>query len=258
MTSGVPVTLSLFGPPYTDRRPITLDWTPSTVPPRGLALVWSLQDAERQKEEYDWLAARPKGLPLFAILPRPDHIGPALPLLQRLEPLKPRSVVPSGDMVQPRNLKQLLAVGPRPLGSTIATYLLERGVPMSSATRACVIKIFEFAPTTPSISILARRLFTSRRTIGRRFAREGLPAPSHWLGFARLMNVASKLQQDESVTMFRVACRTGYPDGFTMSNHMKRLLGHRPSEIRRWLGWEWLVEQWLRHEIQTGAFSGLE
>jgi hypothetical protein len=29
---------------------------------------------------------------------------------------------------------------------------------------------------------------------------------------------------------------------------MKRLCGHRPSEVRELLGWEWIVEAWLdRH-----------
>jgi hypothetical protein len=33
-----------------------------------------------------------------------------------------------------------------------------------------------------------------------------------------------------------------------MSNQMKRLIGHRPSEVRELLGWEWLVEAWLKQE----------
>jgi hypothetical protein len=33
---------------------------------------------------------------------------------------------------------------------------------------------------------------------------------------------------------------------------MKRLIGYRPSEVRRLLGWEWLVEAWLLKEKLVG------
>lgn len=247
--------LFAFSSPYSTLEPITLEWAPDLLPPRGQCLVWFPRDAQGQREECDWLATRPRGLPLVAVLPQADAIAPALPLLRHLESLRPRAVIPAGDMAQPATLKQLLATAPRPRGDTVVRYLAERGIQMSDTTRMCAAKIFELAPDTPSISILARRLCTSRRTIGRRFAREGLPVPSHWLGFARLMIAALKLQRDEKATVFRVACRSGYPDGFTMSNQMKRLLGHRPSQVRRWLGWEWIVEQWLAQESSWGGLD---
>jgi hypothetical protein len=33
---------------------------------------------------------------------------------------------------------------------------------------------------------------------------------------------------------------------------MKRLIGYRPTEVRAWLGWEWVIEAWLRREAATG------
>jgi AraC-like DNA-binding protein len=53
---------------------------------------------------------------------------------------------------------------------------------------------------------------------------------------------------NDEAAVFRIAARFGYPDGFTMSNQMKRLVGHRPSEVRQLLGWEWIVEAWLKRE----------
>jgi hypothetical protein len=29
---------------------------------------------------------------------------------------------------------------------------------------------------------------------------------------------------------------------------MKRMIGYRPTEVRNLLGWEWIVEAWLRRE----------
>jgi hypothetical protein len=41
-----------------------------------------------------------------------------------------------------------------------------------------------------------------------------------------------------------------------MSNQMKRLIGYRPSDIRACLGWEWIVEAWLRREAEVGNLDG--
>jgi AraC-like DNA-binding protein len=101
---------------------------------------------------------------------------------------------------------------------------------------------------------VSRSLYVSRRALGRRLALEGLPVPSHWLQMGRLLRVAVRLQNSEA-TVSSVAFEHGYPDGFSLSNQMERLMGHRPSEVRRRLGWEWLVESWLRREAGAGRLS---
>ena len=55
--------------------------------------------------------------------------------------------------------------------------------------------------------------------------------------------------------MAEAASRFGYPDGFALSNQMQRLLGVRPSDARRYLGWDWLVEAWIHTEAASGGFS---
>ncbi|HEX7118323.1 MAG TPA: hypothetical protein VF212_06020, partial [Longimicrobiales bacterium] len=75
-----------------------------------------------------------------------------------------------------------------------------------------------------------------------------------WLQFARLLYAIVHLHAERS-TVFRIAARAGYPDGFTMSNQMKRMIGHRPTEVRSLLGWEWVVECWIRHEVETGGID---
>jgi transcriptional regulator GlxA family with amidase domain len=111
-----------------------------------------------------------------------------------------------------------------------------------------ISKIFELAPTVPSISALSRRLYTSRRSLGRYFESERLPVPSHWLQFARLLYIATSLQANPDVPVFRIAVQLGYPDGFTMSNQMRRLIGCRPTDVRENLGYEWFIEEWLDME----------
>ena len=52
----------------------------------------------------------------------------------------------------------------------------------------------------------------------------------------------------------RIAAQYRYPDGFTMSNQMKRLVGWRPSDVRQYLGYEWFIEEWLKQERNRTNF----
>jgi hypothetical protein len=68
------------------------------------------------------------------------------------------------------------------------------------------------------------------------------------------MHVVAHIQC-EGMPIHHIALRASYPDGFTMSNQMKRLLGVRPSDVRERLGWEWVVESWIRGEIERGGID---
>jgi len=243
--------LRAFAPPYE-----RFEATAETVfgrknPPCGKALVWWLVDGRSQQAEFDRLAARPHGVPVIVLLPAAAQIPGTLPLLHRVLDLAPRSVLPAPYLGTPVHLRQVLATPPRSIGDAVIRYLRRRGVLKGEVIEHEVRRIIDLASETTSVSRLARRMYTSRRTLGRHFAVAGLPVPSHWLQFARLLHVAIRLQNDTSA-IFRIATRSGYPDGFTMSNQMKRLIGYRPTEVRECLGWEWIVEAWLRQEASRG------
>jgi transcriptional regulator GlxA family with amidase domain len=131
-------------------------------------------------------------------------------------------------------------------------HLAREGVLRSQKIRGLVRRIFELAPMYPSITQLARKMCTSRRTLGRAFEAEKLPVPSHWLQFARLVYVSAVIQEKQQVPIFKAAIQVGYPDGFTMSNQMKRLIGCRPSEVRENLGLGWILEEWVKREVEAG------
>jgi len=239
--------LARFAPPYERLTPQPLAPLAGLAEWRGCALVWQLSDAATQWEEYNWLAQRPAGLPLMILLPHPDDIEGTVPLLRRIRELRPRAVVPGAVLGTPEHLRALLAAPPRSVAGTVTDYLRLRGVLASEPARREVQRVLELSVEVVSISQLARRLYTSRRTLGRHFAEWGLPVPSHWLQFGRLLHVCLHLHADHTA-VFRLAARARYPDGFTLSNQMKRLIGYRPSEVRRLLGWEWIVEAWLEKE----------
>ena len=251
------IRLQVFGPPYTGFTPTADELLRSRAPACGKALVWWLVDGEQQIDEYERLAVRPPGLPLIVLLPAATEIKRTLPLLNRVIALLPKSVLPAPYLGTPEYLKQVLSAPPKSMSESVTRYLKRRGVLKSEEMTREVKRIFELAPEIVSVTRLARRLYTSRRTLGRHFAVKGVPVPSHWLQFARLLHVTVQLQNDSSA-IFRVATRMGYPDGFTMSNQMKRLTGYRPTEVRAWLGWEWVLEAWLQREAAAGNVELLD
>lgn len=244
--------LALIAPPYDrfhDPKSLAMH---EVIGRRGAAFVWWLVNGIEQKPEFEFLRVRPQSIPLVVILPPPEEVMQTLPLLGHLRRLHPRAVLPVGTLDSPRRIRDILNVPPSPFGETVAEYLSRRGVIRDPGMERCVQRIFDLAPDVRSITQLAKRLYTSRRTLGRQFAAHNLPVPSHWLQFARVLHVAIHLQR-EPHAIFRIAMRMGYPDGFTLSNQMKRLIGMRPTELRGHVGWEWIVEAWLEKEGSTGV-----
>ena len=222
---------------------------------KGRAIVWLLNDRPDQMANFEALRYKPMGLPLIVLLPPPGQIRSVLEMLPLVRNLTPRMILPHGLVDTPYRLRQILASPPRSIPVTLTDYLVGRGLLRTKKAAREFQRIVELAPETRSISALSRRMYTSRRTLGRHLISTGMPVPSHCLHFARLFHVALQLQTDDAA-VFRIASRLGYADGFTMSNQMKRLIGYRPSEVRRLLGWEWIVEAWLKKEGLSPEDSG--
>jgi AraC-like DNA-binding protein len=235
-----------FDAPYRLYRPVQLGWSPEEPAPGG-SVVWFMSAVGDIYPELEWLRSRPDWLPLFVILPQPDDILPIAPILRGVPDLRPRAVIPSAGQGLGSALTTLLAAPPRSLPVAVADYLELAGMVPDEPSRKMVREVFGAAPQINSIERLAARMCQSRRTLGRFFQERGLPVPSHWLQFARLLHVAVQIQ-NTSLNINRIAARFGYTDGFTMSNSMKRLTGYRPSFIREHLGWEWIVQAWVRRE----------
>ena len=238
--------LYLFRPPYQQCEPITPRWQPDRLLP-GAAIAWFIAPLPDVWAELDWLRERPASLPFFVVLPEPEDIAPLAPILRAIPDLGPRGVLPAAGPGTEGALRMLLGAAPPSLPEAATGQLDRLGVVRDPETHDRISTIFASAPHVRSIEQLARTLCQSRRTLGRFFRERELPVPSHWLQFARLLHVAVHLQNTSS-TINRVSTRFGYPDGFTMSNSMKRLLGYRPSFVREHLGWEWLIQAWLEEE----------
>ncbi len=245
---------SLLAPPYRTLKPLENEvemWKLGRSL-RGTALVWSVA---KGKPTLDVAAAagRLSGVSLIVILPPADILKQHLSLLDLLDSCRPQTVLPYHASPDPEELARLLARPPQNAASEIVDYLSWRGLHLSPDTRHLVRRTLELSGDTRTIASLARSLFISRRALGRRFLVDGLPVPSHWLQFGRLFRVVGQLQNSTD-SLFTIATRNGYADGFAMSNQMHRLTGVRPSTARDALGWEWFVEAWLDTEVAEGGF----
>lgn len=247
--------LSILLPPYTRLQPTEADISLLRTYGRrpGAALVWRMGGGGDETPGRA-VQGRPGGLSLIVVLP-PEHdlrSSPWLALL--LHRLRPQGILPHHPDPAASDLAQVLRRPPTDLSGEVVDYLRWRGFALDRETVQLLRRIIDLSGELRSIASVSRSMYVSRRALGRRLTSRGLPVPSHWLQMGRLLRVAVRLQNSDA-TVSSVAFEHGYPDGFALSNQMERLIGHRPSDVRRHLGWEWLVESWLRREAEAGKLG---
>lgn len=242
---------ALLRPPYDALTPVSAERVAS-LPIRGTALVWDLVGGI-DRRALAAAAERPRGIALMVMLPPPDRIDSKVPIFEIVESCRPHSILPHHPRHCVDEWTLLLKRLPPDLPAEVVDHLVWRGMRIDLDTRHILRRILELSAELRTVSALARALYVSRRALGRRLLQRGLPVPSHWLHFGRVLRVALKLQASTD-NLFSVACSFGYPDGFSLSNQMVRLTGVRPTQARTALGWEWLVEAWMQRE-QSGTAS---
>lgn len=242
--------LACFLPPYQEFTAYEEFPSGRRLKRRGAALVWQIVRPDTAEHELEIVRSRPRGVSLIIVLPPAAEIHRVVGIVRELPSTMPRGVLPASAIGSVESVRNVLTSCPRDLPLRVLQYLSHHGVLPTAQLRNDVLRIFELAPHTPSIQKLCRQMYTSRRTLGRHFDAHGLPVPSHWLQFARLLHLATRIHGDKRA-IFRLAAQAGYPDGFTMSNQMKRLLGIRPTELRQFLGYEWIIEEWLERELEA-------
>ena len=244
--------LSFFAPPYFELIPAT-HLLQRERPPRGVFLLWDLKHTTDFAASAERVARRPHGMGLVIVLPPPHLLDRIRDVYDGLVDFDPIGVLPA-SLNSADRLRQLLRNTPRRPQQEFVDYFRRRGLLCDDRSRMEVDRLFAEARITHSVAALARRMASSRRTLGRHFAEAGLPAPSRWLQFARLLYVSLYLQRNRC-SIGRAAAEMGYPDPFTMSNQMKRLTGLRPSEIKSRYGWSWIAECWILEEAGRGGFD---
>lgn len=244
--------LSYFAPPYFELIEAS-HLAQGDAPPRGVFLLWDLKHTTDFAAAAERVARRPHGMALIVVLPPPHQMGRIADIVDGLVDFRPCAIMPA-SLNSSERLRQLLRNLPRHPHQEFADYIRHRGLLCDDRSRVEVERIFVEARVVSSVNGLARRVGSSRRTLGRHFAEAGLPEPSRWLQFARLLYVSLYLQRNRC-SVGRAAAEMRYPDPFTMSNQMKRLIGLRPSDIKARYGWTWIVECWIVEEVKRGGFD---
>lgn len=256
MNQPASTTFSLLAPPYDRILPLDdAEAFPSDPKVyRGAALVWRVQLGQ-PSESFQRARHRPPGIPLIVVLPPAAQLPRFRPrVLEILEESRPHAVLPHHTRLDIEELTLLLRSEIVAFPDEVNEYLMWRGIYLDSETRRILTRTAELSGELSTVGGLARSIYVSRRALGRRFHEQGIPAPSKWLQVFRQIRVVMALQNtDES--LFAVARAHGYPDGFTLSNQMDRLVGVRPSVARERLGWEWYFETWIRKEECQTAFQ---
>jgi len=220
----------------------------------GEALAWHVREPVTEAR-LELVRGRPGGVALLVLLPPSDRLVDPETVLRLVERCRPHSILP--HHVEPRvaDLTAILRRPPDDLAREVVDYLVWRGLRVDGDTRHLIRRIVDLAGDLRTVSGLSRSLYLSRRALGRRFMSRELPVPSHWLHMGRILKAAIRLQNCDA-SLFDVAGDLGYADGFSLSNQMHRLVGVRPAEVRECLGWEWILEAWLRKEAVHGGLTG--
>ncbi|MCY4573659.1 MAG: helix-turn-helix domain-containing protein [Gemmatimonadetes bacterium] len=242
----------LLGPPYDQLTPVD-PAGPTQALVGGWVVAWNLGSRDWASAA-DFVVNRAAGVSLAVILPENhDHL-PVIRLLRTIEQSRPQAVLPFHETPRPREIASVIRRPPVNLASSVAEYLDWRGFSVDPVTRSIIRRTVELSARVRTISALARNLYLSRRALGRRFLKNRIPVPSHWLQISRILRATIKLQNSDG-TLFNVACSLGYPDGFSLSNQMQRLCGLRPLEVRDLAGWEWVLETWIQREAERGGIA---
>lgn len=242
----------LFAPPYHRLAPMNLaESEPPSETPQGFAILWCMAAGDPARDG-PLARYRPPGTALLVMLPPAERLASEPRLLDRIDVCNPQGILPYDPEPDVEHLVTALRQPPPRLSIAVTDYLAWRGIRLDTETRRLIQRTVDLAPELRSISGLSRALYVSRRALGRRFLCRGLPVPSHWLHVGRLLHAVIRMQNTRD-SLFTIAIDLGYPDGFALSNQMKRLVGVRPTVARDCLGWEWIVECWLEQERAAGT-----
>ena len=171
----------------------------------------------------------------------------------RADGLEVRAVLLEDEPPLPR-LRRILT-DPTHLPEEVEHWLPVRLPDLPPAVVRIAAGIVREAPGCPQVGGLLARLGHAERTVRTWFRRAGVPGPGKWLAAANAVRAALRLQAEEGAPLLALAVECGYSDHSSLSRQSLRLFGLRPGAIRGTLGWEWLLDRWLRRASARGVFG---
>jgi AraC-like DNA-binding protein len=132
------------------------------------------------------------------------------------------------------------------LGDDVLEWLMLSGVRLSPTVGSLVLQIMTLAPQHHTLTDLLEEVGVPETSARFRMQKKRLPSPSRWYQAARALHAAMLIQAEPDTCLLRHAHALGYADHSALSQLVHRSFGVRPVMIRGTLGWEWLMERWLR------------
>lgn len=155
-----------------------------------------------------------------------------------------RAVVFDDEPLLPQLRRTL--TDPTVLPEQIGQWLRLRLPGLPPAVRGLIDEIVRLSPRFGEVGPLLGSIGHAERTARTWFRRAGAPGPGKWLAAAHAVRAALRMQADHAAPLLTLAVECGYSDHSSLSRQSLRLFGARPGAIRRTLGWEWLLDRWLR------------
>ncbi len=189
---------------------------------------------------------------------------PAVPVVLSLGPDIPDGLFLAGQAA--RSSIRAVVAGNAPLGESLRRPLTDTqtlgpdvvewlslfGLRLTPTLNHLIAHIFSDAPYHREVSGLLREIGAAESSTRFRFRKKGLPAPSRWLQAARGLHAAMQIQLEPEKSILAHACTLGYADHSALCHQMKRLFGTTPAAVRDTMGWEWLLERWVRANVLDG------
>jgi AraC-like DNA-binding protein len=144
---------------------------------------------------------------------------------------------------------------PTNLAEEVERWLPVRLPGLPPAVGHLVAVIFREAPRGGEVGKLLAERGHAERTVRTWFQRAGVPGPGKWVAAAHAIRAALRLQAQAGAPLLTLAVECGYSDHSSLSRQCLRLFGVRPGALRGTLGWEWLLDRWLRRATAVSRAS---
>jgi AraC-like DNA-binding protein len=114
------------------------------------------------------------------------------------------------------------------------------------ATREILREMLAHSLQHHSLEDYSRSSGTSSRTLRRAFDRDGLGSAARWYTALRVVAIATRIQRNPKESLELIADQVGYSSAAVLSDRLADATGARPTQIRRLLGWHWILVDSMR------------
>lgn len=174
-----------------------------------------------------------------------ETIGPeVIHLARRAGRLHVRAVLCNGEPVH-QTLRRILSQ-PEDLGADVAEWCRIHKLPLSPRLLYLIKEIVNRAPRHHQLFGLLESIGESASSVRSQFRKKRLPQPNSWLQAARALHAALQIQSFPDKSLATTALELGYADQSGLNQLLRNTCGTTPTAAREALGWEWLLDRWVR------------